>query len=60
MPQGRKWSGTKISSRSGESRGISLQVRGRFMVMNHHIGHEIEQQADGGFSRKSILFEHYC
>ena len=30
------------------------------MVMNHHIGHEIEQQADGGFSRKSILFEHYC
>ena len=23
-------------------------------------GHEIEQQADGGFSRKSILFKHYC
>ena len=24
------------------------------------IGHEIEQQADGGFSRKSIHFAHYC
>ena len=50
----------KISSRSGESQRISLQVRGRFMVMNHHISDEIEQQADGGFSRKSILFKHYC
>ena len=50
----------KISSRSGESQGISLQVRGNYMDMNHPIGHEIEQQTDGGFSRKSILFACYC
>ena len=30
------------------------------MNMNHHIGHEIEQQTDGGFSKKSILFARYC
>ena len=57
LPQGRKWSGEKISLRSGKSQGISLQVRGSFMVMDHHIGHEFEQQTDGGFS---ILFKHYC
>ena len=60
LPQGRKWSEEKISSRSGESQGISLQVSGNFMNMNHHIGHEIEQQTDGGFSKKSILFARYC
>ena len=48
--------GKKISSRSGESQGISLQVSGNFMVMNHHNGHEIEQQTDGGFSKELILF----
>ena len=48
--------GKKISSRSGESQGISLQVSGNFMNMNHHIGHESEQQTDGGFSKESILF----
>ena len=52
--------GKKTSSRSGESQGISLQVSGNFMNMNHHIGHEIEQQTDGGFSKKSILFARYC
>ena len=52
--------GKNISSRSGERQGISLQVRGNFMNMNHHIGHEIEQQTDGGFSKKSILFARYC
>ena len=30
------------------------------MVMNHHNGHEIEQQTDGGFSKKLILFARYC
>ena len=50
----------KISSRSGESQGISLQVSGNFMNMNHHIGHEIDQQTDGGFSKKLILFAQYC
>ena len=50
----------KISSRSGKSQGILLQVSGNFMNMNHHIGHEIEQQTDGGFSKKSILFAPYC
>ena len=52
LPQGRKW--------SGESQGISLQVRENFVNMNHHIGHEIEQQTDGGFSKNSILFARYC
>ena len=60
LPQGRKWPGKKISSRSGESQGISLQVSGNFMVMNHHNGHEIEQQTDGWFSKKSVLFARYC
>ena len=60
LPQGRKWLGEKISSRSGETQGISLQVSGNFMNMNHHIGHEIEQQTDGGFSKKSILLARYC
>ena len=59
LPQGRKWPG-EISSRSWESQGISLQVSGNFMVMNHHNGHEIEQQTDGGFSKKSVLFARYC
>ena len=60
LPQGRKWLGKKISSRSWESQGISRQVSGNFMNMNHHIGHEIDQQTDGGFSKKLILFARYC
>ena len=60
LPQGRKWLGKKVSSRSGESQRISLQVSGNFMNMNHHIGPEIDQQTDGGFSKKLILFAQYC
>ena len=70
----------KNSSRSGESPGISLQVRENFSLWSKsrnsevlsqstfctfyghescYIVHEIEEQADVGFSRKSILFALY-
>ena len=52
--------GEKVSSRSAECQGISLQASGNFMNVHHHISHEIEQQTDGGFSKKSILFAQYC
>ena len=40
----------------------STSSQGKFYghVITIIIGHEIEQQTDGGFSRKSILFAHYC
>ena len=43
-----------------EKSGNFTSSREVLWTYNHHIVHEIEQQADSGFSKKSILFARHC
>ena len=61
LPQGRKCSGKKISSLGqGKVREFHFKSGEVLWTYNHHIVHEIEQQADSGCPKKSILFARYC
>ena len=47
----------KVREKSGNFTSSQGKFYGHII---HHIVHEIEQQADSGFSKKSILFARFC
>ena len=52
--------GKKFLQGQGKVREFHFKSGEVLWTYNHHIVHEIEQQADSGFSKKSILFARHC